>query len=176
MILSLLSDLHTKQVDYVQAYTQADPDAEIYMSIPRGFHVVDGKLKFNMDSPTYHDKAHILKLKKNAYGLRQGGHLFWKKLRDDLTKRGFLQSKIDQCLFLRGDCIIVTYVDDCLFFVKDPKTIEELLVSLRKEFVLTDEGDVRNFLRIKVTREKNGSFNLTQPGLIDRIVETVGLE
>jgi hypothetical protein len=109
MILSLLSDLHTKQVNYVQAYTQADLDAELYMNILRGFHVVNGKLKFNMDSPTDHDKAHVLKLKKNAYGLKQGGRLFWKKLRDGLTKRGFVQSEIDQCLFLRGGCILKNY-------------------------------------------------------------------
>jgi hypothetical protein len=89
-----------KQVNYVQAYTQADLDAEIYMNIPRGFHVVDGKLKFNMDSPNNHDKGHCLKLKKNAYGLKQGGHLFWKKLRDGLIQRGFVQIQIDQCLFL----------------------------------------------------------------------------
>jgi hypothetical protein len=163
MILSLLSDLHTKQVDYVQAYTQADQDAEIYMNIPRGFHVVDGKLKFNMDSPTDHEKAHCLKLKKNAYGLKQGGRLFWKKLRDGLIQRGFVQSQIDQCILLRGDYIIVTYVDDCLFFAKDPKTIEEVVASLRKEFVLTDEGYVGNFLGIKVERQKNESINLTQP-------------
>jgi hypothetical protein len=106
------------------------------MNIPRGFHVVNGKLKFNMDSPTDHDKAHVLKLKKNAYGLKQGGHLFWKKLRDGLTKRGFVQSEIEQCMFVRGECIIVTYVDDCLFFAQDPKTIDDLLVSLRKECVL----------------------------------------
>jgi hypothetical protein len=62
------------------------------MNIPRGFHVVDGKLKFNMDSPTDHDKAHVLNLKKNAYGLKQGGHFFGKKLRDGSTKRGFVQS------------------------------------------------------------------------------------
>jgi hypothetical protein len=146
------------------------------MNIPRGLHVVDGKLKFNMDSRTDHDKAHFLKLKKNAYGLKKGGHLFWKKLKDGLIQRGFVQSQIDQYLFLRRDCIIVTYVDDCLFFAKDPKTIEELLVSLRKKIVLTDEGDVGNFLGIKVERQKNGSINLTQPGLIDKIIETVGLE
>jgi hypothetical protein len=129
-----------------------------------------------MDSPNDHDKAHCLKLKKTAYGLKQGGHLFWKKLRDGLIQRGFVQSQIDQCLFLRGDCIIVTYVDDCLFFAKDPKTIEELLASLRQEFVLTDEGDVINVLGIKVEQQKNGSINLTQPGLIDKIIETVGLK
>jgi hypothetical protein len=105
MIMSLLSELHTKQVDYVQAYVQADLDAEIYINIRRGFHVVNGKLKFNMDSPADHDKAHVLKLKKKAYGPKQGGHLFWKKLRDGLTKRGFVQSEIDQCLFLRGDAL-----------------------------------------------------------------------
>jgi hypothetical protein len=94
------------------------------MNITRRINVVHGKLKFNMDSPTDHDKAHVLKLKKKTYHLKQAGHLFCKKLRDGLTKRGFVQSEIDQCLFLQGDCIIVTYVDECLFFAKDPKTIE----------------------------------------------------
>jgi hypothetical protein len=70
MTLSILSDLHKKQVDYVQAYTQADIDADIYMNIPRGFHMVDGKLKFNIDSTTDYDKAHCLKLKQNAYSLK----------------------------------------------------------------------------------------------------------
>jgi hypothetical protein len=50
------------------------------------------------------------------------------------------------------------------------------LASLRQEFVLTDEGNVGNFLGIKVERQKNESTNLTQPGLIDKIIETVGLE
>jgi hypothetical protein len=50
------------------------------------------------------------------------------------------------------------------------------VVSLRKEFVLTDEGDVGNFLGIKVEMQKNGSINLTQPGLINKIIETVRLE
>jgi hypothetical protein len=36
--------------------------------------------------------------------------------------------------------------------------------------------DVGNFLGIKVAREKNGYINLTQPELIDKIVETVGLQ
>jgi hypothetical protein len=81
IILSLLSDLHTKQVAYV--YAQTDLDANMYMNIPRGFHVVDCKLKLNMDSPTDHDKAQCLKLKKNAYDLKQGGRLFWKNLETD---------------------------------------------------------------------------------------------
>jgi hypothetical protein len=50
------------------------------------------------------------------------------------------------------------------------------LVSIRKEFVLTDEGDVGNFLGIKVERQKNGLIDLTQPVLIDKIIQRVGLE
>jgi hypothetical protein len=87
----------------------------------------------------------------------------------------YKQIGIDQCLFLRGVCIIVTYVYDCIFFAKDQKTIEELVVSLRKEFVLTDEGDVGNFLEIKVERQKNGSINPTQLGLINKSIGTVRL-
>jgi hypothetical protein len=42
------------------------------------------------------------------------------------------------------------------------------VVSLRKEFVPTDEGDVVNFLGIKFERQTNGSINPTQLGLINK--------
>jgi hypothetical protein len=52
LILSTLSNLHTRQVDYDQAYTQADLDCDLYMQIPAGFIVRNGKLEFVEGLPT----------------------------------------------------------------------------------------------------------------------------
>jgi hypothetical protein len=50
------------------------------------------------------------------YGLKQAGHNWYNKLTDELLSLGFIQSKVDKCLFIRLDCIILVYVDDCLIF------------------------------------------------------------
>ena len=46
LVLSALSNLKTRQVDYVQAYTHADIDCDLYMHVPAGFSVIKGKLTF----------------------------------------------------------------------------------------------------------------------------------
>jgi len=48
-----------------------------------------------------------------------------------LRKEGFAQSFTDSCLFLRSDCIIVVYVDDCLFFSPTASVIDRVIVSIR---------------------------------------------
>ena len=68
------------------------------------------------------------------------------------------------------------YIDDCLMFAKTADIIENLIASLRTEFTLTDEGDVNGFLGIDVKNLSDGSYELTQPGFIDRIIKEVGLE
>jgi hypothetical protein len=42
MILSLLNGFHSRQVDFVQAYTQAPLDCPIYLEVPAGYDIVDG--------------------------------------------------------------------------------------------------------------------------------------
>jgi hypothetical protein len=69
-------------------------------------------------------------------------------LADGLWKEGFAQSLTDSCLFLRSDCIIVVYVDDCLFFSPTASVIDSVIVSLSKTFMLKDEGDVSAFLGV----------------------------
>lgn len=99
-ILSLLKGFHAKQVDFIQAFTQAPLDCPIYMEIPAGFHVIDGKLQFAGEHIKQTDKTYVLQLLKNMYGLKQAGHNWYKHLTDDLLQLGFHQSKVDKCLFI----------------------------------------------------------------------------
>ena len=85
--------LHTQQVDYVAAYTQAPIDRNMYMEFPHGFKVPGG-----IDR-----KAVVLKLHRNLYGQKQAGRVWYVYLCKPLiTKAEFVQSKHDECVFYRG--------------------------------------------------------------------------
>ena len=90
-----------------------------------------------------------------------------------MESRGFQPSKVDPSVYLRDDCICLTFVDDFLIFSKDPKIIDELIASLQKDFSLTDEGDIDKYLGIKVETNSKGETKLSQPHLIDRIITAV---
>jgi len=60
--LAILSNWHTRQLDFVLAYTQADIERDLYMKLPAGFTLPDRTI-------TDQDRKHyVLKLEKNLYG------------------------------------------------------------------------------------------------------------
>jgi hypothetical protein len=69
LVLSLLSSLKSRQVDYISAYTQAPFDCELFMNIPPGFIVDHNTLIFTSSSTRGNSIDYILKLNKNIYGL-----------------------------------------------------------------------------------------------------------
>jgi hypothetical protein len=168
--------MQSRQIDYIQAYTQAPVDCEIYMHIPAQFIVVNGTLEFSPDPTPGNSGVYVLLISKNLYGLKQAGNNWFDKLRDSLLSRGFHQSSIDPCLFIQKELILIVYVDDCLLFARDDKLLDSFIPSLQTEFNLTCAGDVGAFLGIQFTRTSNGHLELTQPGLISKIVKECGLD
>ena len=74
---------------------------------------------------------------------------------------GFQAKSTDPCLFIHPDVICLVYVDDCLFFAKDVKSIDAVLQKLKnKGFALTVEGDVNAFLGIDISRSQDGCYVL----------------
>lgn len=61
---------------------------------------------------------------------------------------GFHQTKIDPCLCLRHDCMMVTYMDGCLMFAKNVPTIDTLIQNLSNISLLEDQGAVQGYLGI----------------------------
>ena len=177
LILSLMSGMKSRQLDYVQAYTQAPIDCEIYMCIPAQFIVnSQGVLEFIAHTTPGNSTHHVILLTKNLYGLRQAGNNWFYKLRGSIVAHGFQQSSVDPCLFIRRDLILVVYVDDYLLFATDDSTLDIFVLSLQEEFVLTCDGDVGAFLGITIVRNAKGHLEFTQPGLIDKIIKECGLE
>ena len=161
--LSLVLNLATKQVDYANAFVQAELKEDVYVELPKDF------------SQANQDQDFVLKLKKSLYGLKQAPLVWFERLRDGLLERGFRQSAIEPCLFIQAKTglICLVYVDDCLFFAKDTKTIDTMLASLSTDFKLEPEDDVTAFLGIEFRKHNSGTLEMIQPHLINRVIEAV---
>ena len=107
-------------MDYVLAFTQAPTDTDVFLKVPAGFHVDNDEGEDISDQ-------YCLKLLKNCYGSKDAAANWFTVLSNSLQERGFTQSPIDPCLFTHSDCIIATYVDDCLIFCKKEDTLKNLI-------------------------------------------------
>jgi hypothetical protein len=68
-------------------------------------------------------------------------------------------------------------VDDTLFFSPKQECIDEIMIKLKaKGLDLNIEEDVTGFLGVHVGKNPNGSIELTQVGLMDRIIGALGHE
>ena len=149
------------QVDYTSALLHADIDQEVFIEMPRG----------------YKDPGKVLKLKKSLYGLKQSPRNFFLHLKSKLESLDFIQSSADLCLFIRSDMICLVYVYDCLFFAPDDSKFGYMLSKLRKAGrTLEKEDNVAGFLGVHLNVDHtDGTIELTQVGLIDRIVSAIVL-
>ena len=73
-------------------------------------------------------------------------------------------------MFTTDTVICLCYVDDCLFFAKDGHDIDNMIESLHQpepnQFYLNIKDDVAGFLGILMSKQKDGSIELLQTGLI----------
>ena len=83
---------------------------------------------------------------------------------------------INSCLFLCPDCAIILYVDDTILIAKDSQQINSVIKQLELDgFDLKDEGSLASYLGVQIEETNDGSLNLSQPGLTERIIEALGL-
>lgn len=162
LILTALFGWHTRQIDYVLAFPQAPVEREIYMEIPRGFEIKGENTR-----------DYVLKLHRNIYGQKQAGRVWNKYLTDILVNKvGFTQSKVDECVFYRGSVMYVLYTDDSILGGPNLKEIEQAIEDIKAaKLDITVEGDLQDFLGINIDRKADGSIELTQPHLVDQILE-----
>jgi len=138
------------------------------MELPIGFDAPEGENR----------KPYVLRLNKSLYGLKQAGYNWFAKLSNGLQDRGFVQSNIDPCVFFNHNCIVLTYVDDCIIIGDTHDRINLLIQSLHEgeeNFVLQDEGSIDMYLGVEIKQRDASSFELTQPFLIERITKFLGI-
>jgi Reverse transcriptase (RNA-dependent DNA polymerase) len=166
LTLTLIHGWKTRQIDYVQAYPQADaPLEDLYVKIPKGFDIEDGKRE-----------DYVMKVNKNVYGTHQAGRVWNKHLVSKLEKAGFEQSKIDECVFYRGRCLYILYTDDSILTGPTDKELDEAVKAMKATGLdLTVEGKIEDFLGVNIDRHEDGTFHMSQPRLIDQILKEMRL-
>ena len=166
LTLSVIHNLYTTSIDFTLAFPQAEVETTIYMEIPLGCEVPEGD--------------YVCLLLKNLYGLRQAAKTWFEHLRDNLIMAeseggyGFQQSAIDPCVFYREGIILISWVDDCLIFAVNKETADKLIATLHKRFSLTEEDDVSAYLGVQLSINDDDTVSLTQPYLIQRIIDSLG--
>ena len=133
------------------------------MKIPKGFKLGEG---INQDE-------YVLKIHRNIYGKKDSGRIWNQYLTKKLIEEvGFTQSKIDECVFYRGQTIYVLYTDDSILASPDQKEIDQIIVDLKKaKLDITVEGDLQDFLGVNIDKRPDGTIHMTQPHLIDQILK-----
>ena len=170
LILALVAanKWHTTQIDYVLAYPQAPVEREVYMEIPRGYELADGKNK----------QDYAFKLHANLYGQKQAGRVWYQYLSKRLVEDvGFTKSKIDECVFYKGSTVYVLYTDDSIIAGPDQEEIDQVIQEIQDAGLnITVEGDIKDFLGVNIEQQQDGTILFTQPHLIDKILSALRLD
>jgi hypothetical protein len=87
-------------------------------------------------------------------------------------------TKFDPCLFVGTKFICVVYVDDLIFWSKDPLSINDSAMQLCELGMnLEQEDDAPGFLGVRLERDPEMSLlKMKQTGLINRIIKELGLD
>ena len=141
-IIALVLNLQSVQVDYIAAFVQAPLTDDAYVEMPWGFC----------------EDRQVYKLKRNLYGLKQAARNFYQHLKQKLLAQGFRESKLDACLFLHNNMIVLIYVNDCIFFSCNKPNIKTMINKLQHDKLeIEPEHDMTEFLGVLV--ERNGDDN-----------------
>jgi hypothetical protein len=168
--MAIISNWHTRQLHFVIAYTQADIKRDLYMKLPAGL-TMPGRTITEQDR-----KDFVLKLEKNLYRQKQAGRVWYLHRRRNLLKLGFKPSKHDECVFYYGKTVFIVYTYDTIQLGLDKYEIDLLVKRLGKSFKIEDQGDLSDYLGIKIERKPDGTLEWTQPTLMQLILKDLKLD
>ena len=92
---------------------------------------------------------------------------------------GFEQSKIDHCVWYRGNTIFFYYLDDRILIIKTAAEADKFIAEFKdptkcKHFYdIEDCGDLMDYLGINFEKLEDGKLKLSQQHLIHTIVKEV---
>lgn len=150
ILLSIINhkDLIAHQMDVKNVFLQGNVHEDIYMKIPAGLNIRDKNL--------------VCKLCKPLYGLRQAPREWNFRFDNFIKKLEFKQSKADSCLYIyeKGTIImyLLLYVDDFIIACNNLEFLKAIKERLMKEFKMTDLGELKFFLGIKIERKPEGMY------------------
>lgn len=167
--LAARGDMELRHLDVPQAFTQAPLDETVYMEMPEGFAI----------------GGMVCRLKKSLYGLKQSPRNWYLLAKSFIIDAmGFAATVSDPCLFFKrsktGEMMqIFLFVDDMQVAFKKADTDEwdEHQALLKERFNITDLGESRYMLGMRITRDRQAkTITLTQDLYITKSLEKFGLD
>lgn len=167
--LAARRDMELRQLDVPQAFTQAALKEKVYMEMPEGFEVA-GK---------------VCLLLKSLYGLKQSPRNWWLLVSAFIiVEMGWHATVSDPCLFWKisrtGQLMLLfLFVDDmqAAFDKADEVEWEEYHAMLKRRFNITDLGESKFMLGMRITRDRREkTIKLDQELYITKALEKFGLD
>jgi hypothetical protein len=154
-----------RQLDVHNAFLHGYLEEEVYMQQPPGYE--------DPTKPNY-----VCKLDKALYGLKQAPRAWYSRLSSKLVALGFQASKADTSLFFYSQgnihVFVLVYVDDIIVASSSEQATKAFLQDLHDEFALKDLGELHYFLRIEVTKAKDGLI-LSQEKYASDLLKKAGM-
>jgi len=87
--------------------------------------------------------------------------------------------KFNKCVFFQKDCIILTYVDDCIILEKVMSIVNLVISSLKEgheDLKLIDQGSIDKYLGLLIGDIDANTFEMSQQFLIRCILDFLSLD
>jgi len=104
MILAVREKLYIRLFDFTNAFAQAKLKESVYVEVAKMYE-------------TNNSSDVVLKLNKLLNGLVQVPLCWYTHLRAGSMAEGFTPSELDPCLYFGHRMAVLTYINDCIFFV-----------------------------------------------------------
>ena len=166
--LAASRNMELRQLDVPQAFTQAELEEEVYMEMPEGFGT-DGM---------------VCRLLKSLYGLKQSPRNWYILISTFLVETlGYRATVSDPCLFVKksrtgSEILLFLFVDDMQVAIdgRDLAEWDEDHEKLRQRFNITDLGESRFMLGMRITRDRAArTITLDQELYVTKALEKFGL-
>src|SRR5215813_8861680 len=159
LALAALKNWHMTAVDVKTAFLYGKLDEEIYMEQPEGFQIKGSEKK-------------VLRLQRAIYGLKQAALSWWKELCTSMRSMGLTPLSSDAGIFIhkKKQVYVIVYVDDCVFMGQNKAFVNEIKSVFIKKWECRDLGDVKEFLRMRITK-KGHDIYLDQCAYLKKILE-----
>ncbi|KAJ0795409.1 putative RNA-directed DNA polymerase [Helianthus annuus] len=154
------------QMDVKTAFLNGKLNEVVYIMQPEGY-VKKG------------EERKVCHLKKALYGLKQAPRAWYSRIDEYFQSHGFKKCVYEHTLFIKvskeARMVICLYVDDLIIASDSLKMINQFKCSMKKEFEMTDLGNLHYFLGMEVKQE-NGNIMLSQRKYAENLLERFNMK
>ena len=124
--------------------------------------------------------GNIVKLQKYLYGLKQAGYEWQKNITRTLNQYGY-RATIDPMIFYKrvanNFLMLSLHVDDFYVISSSQKMLEKLYSQLTDNYkdITKKSGDILTYLGITINTNDDNTITITQPTLVNKIIDTANL-